>query len=286
MLRRLGALLVIACALGMSGCGTTDDIRDEAKKRVEQAKVEIRKGVDIVEREAGKLKDKADELKAELEARVDAILDDLNGVVPQADEDTVVPQLAAASSFQSFMGHTFGNIDRYWRKTFKANGISLPRVERVFVIPGRRVRTACNGVADDQAAFYCPADDTIYVGEGIARDINDGLGDFGVAYVLAHEYAHNVQQELGWYANGFKFTTVAPFELQADCMAGAWAFAVYREGLLDDSDVREAVQTAYAVGDFDFTNPQHHGTPDERAKAWKRGYRTGDPSRCQKFTRA
>ena len=106
-----------------------------------------------------------------------------------------------------------------------------------------------------------------------------------MAYVLAHEYAHNVQQELGWFAHGARFTTVAPFELQADCMAGAWAFAVYRDGLLDDADVQEAVHTAFAVGDFDFKNPQHHGTPTERAKAWKRGYKTGDPSRCQKFTR-
>ncbi len=275
-------LLLVVCA---SGCGTTDDIRAETKKRVEQAKEEIRKGVDVIEREAEKLKGRAEAIKDDIEARVDGILADLRGVVPQADEDTVVPQLVAANSFQGFMGDMFNNVNGYWRRTFAANDITVPRVKRVFISPGRRVRTACNDVADDQAAFYCPADDTIYVGEGIARDINDNLGDFGVAYVLAHEYAHNVQQELGWYANGARFTTVAPFELQADCMAGAWAFAVYREGLLDDADVEEAVQTAYAVGDFDFKNPQHHGTPDERAKAWKRGYRTGDPSRCQKFTR-
>ena len=286
MARRLGVLLFLLIAVGASACGTTDNLRQEAEKRIDQVEEEVRKGVTVVEREFAEFKEEAEQLKARIEARVDGVLADLEGVVPQADEETVVPQLVAANSFQGFMGDVFNNIDGFWRQTFTANSITRPRVRRVFVSPGRRVRTACNEAADDEAAFYCPADDTIYVGERIARDINDSLGDFGVAYVLAHEYAHNVQQELGWYANGFKFTTVAPFELQADCMAGAWAFAVYREGLLDKGDVREAVQTAYAVGDFDFTNPQHHGTPDQRAKAWKRGYRTGDPSRCRKFTRA
>ena len=286
MVRRLGALLLALIALGASGCGTTDDIKAEASRRAAQVKEEVRKGVDFVEREAKKVGAKATEIKEDIEARVDAVLAELEGVVPRADEQTVIPQAVRANSFQGFMGEVFANVDSYWRRTFSANGIARPRVRRVFISPGRRVRTACNEDADDQAAFYCPADDTIYVGEAIARDILDNLGDFGVAYVIAHEYAHNVQQELGWYANGFRFTTVAPFELQADCMAGSWAFAVYREGLLDDSDVEEAVQTAYAVGDFDVTNPQHHGTPEQRAKAWKRGYRFGDPSRCQKFTRA
>jgi uncharacterized protein len=283
MPRLLGLLLVVVL---VSGCGTTDDIKSEASKRVDQAKEEVRKGVDFVEREARKVGARATAIKEDIEARVDAVLADLEGVVPRADEDTVVPEAVRANSFQGFMGEVFDNVDSYWRRTFTANGIARPRVQRVFIGPGRSVRTACNEDADDQAAFYCPADDTIYVGESIARDILDNLGDFGVAYVIAHEYAHNVQQELGWYANGFRFTTVAPFELQADCMAGSWAFAVYREGLLDAGDVEEAVQTAYAVGDFDFTNPQHHGTPNQRARAWKRGYRSGDPSRCQKFTRA
>jgi len=104
--------------------------------------------------------------------------------------------------------------------------------------------------------------------------------------VIAHEYAHNVQQELGWFDAGFKLTTVAPFELQADCMAGAWGYAVYQEGKLEDTDVEEAVDTAYAVGDFDRTNPQHHGTPEERRDAWLLGFRRGDPSSCSRFVQA
>ena len=62
------------------------------------------------------------------------------------------------------------------------------------------------------AAFYCPADDTIYVGQQFAADLYNGVleglpgegnaaGDFAVAYVVAHEYAHNLQTELGIFDN-------------------------------------------------------------------------------------
>ena len=73
---------------------------------------------------------------------------------------------------------------------------------------------------------------------------------------------------------------VKAFELQADCMAGLWGNAVYREGRYDDRDVEEAISTAQAAGDFDYGNAQHHGTPDERRTAWLAGFQTGDPAQC------
>ncbi len=272
------ALLLAALTLSLGGCGAVD-------RAVEDAKRETRKRVEQIKEKAAELEREAERIRARLQERVNEVLADLRGVVPQADAQTVVPQRVAANSFQGFLEDVFDNVDGFWQRTFKAAGIGRPRVSHRWVSPGTKVRTGCNDNADDQAAFYCPADDTIYIGEAIGRDILTNLGDFGVAYVVAHEYAHNVQQELGWYSQGLRFTTVAPFELQADCMAGAWGYAVYQEGLLDATDVEEAVSTAYAVGDFDLTNPQHHGTPDERAGAWTRGYRTGDPSRCVRFLR-
>jgi predicted metalloprotease len=158
-------------------------------------------------------------------------------------------------------------------------------------------RTGCGVAADDSAAFYCPADDTIYIAQEFAAKLWNGVsgdfpgeragygravGDFGVAYVVAHEYAHNVQQELGLYTLSPR-TGAKPFELQADCMAGLWSNSVYREGRLGPGDVEEAMSTASAAGDFDYNNAQHHGTPDERREAWLLGYRTGDPSICQRF---
>ena len=91
---------------------------------------------------------------------------------------------------------------------------------RACATSGSRPAPACSPAAasqaDDRAAFYCPADDTIYVAQRFAADLYNGVarglpgesagigraaGDFAVAYVLAHEYAHNLQQELGIFDN-------------------------------------------------------------------------------------
>jgi hypothetical protein len=143
------------------------------------------------------------------------------------------------------------------------------------------------------SAFYCPADDTIYVGQQFAADLYQGVlrglpgegkaaGDFAVAYVLAHEYAHNLQQELGVFDNRVS-KSAKPFELQADCLAGTWAYSVYAEGALQPGDLEEATRAALAVGDFDVGNAQHHGTPTERRDALLAGFETGDPATCNRF---
>ena len=137
-------------------------------------------------------------------------------------------------------------MDAYWTETLSASGLPEPRVRYSWVPPGERQRTGCGVVADDGAAFYCPADDTIYVAQRFAADLYAGVarglpgeragygraaGDFGVAYVLAHEYAHNLQNELGLFRLGRRNSS-RPIELQADCLAGAWGNSVYAEGRL------------------------------------------------------
>jgi uncharacterized protein len=47
--------------------------------------------------------------------------------------------------------------------------------------------------------------------------------------------------------------------------------------------VEEAVSTALAVGDFEFDQAGHHGTPEERRDAWLLGYRDGQPSDCSRY---
>jgi uncharacterized protein len=150
---------------------------------------------------------------------------------------------------------------------------------------------------DDSVALYCPADDTIYVGQQFAADLYRGVlqdlpgeragygraeGDFAVAYVVAHEYAHNLQHELGIFDNSVS-PDARPFELQADCMAGAWAYSVYAKGDLQPGDLEEASNAALAVGDFDVGNAQHHGTPAERHEALLAGFNTGDPAECERY---
>ncbi|MDQ3722064.1 MAG: neutral zinc metallopeptidase, partial [Actinomycetota bacterium] len=196
-----------------------------------------------------------------------------------------------------FMERILGSVDRYWTRTFAAADLPEPSVGFQAIAPGAVQLTACGNLADDSAAFYCPSDDTIYVAQQFAADLYRGVlrglpgeragygratGDFAVAYVLAHEYAHNLQQELGTFDNDVG-SSARPYELQADCLAGSWAHSVFEEGLLEPGDLEEATNAALAVGDFDVGNARHHGTPEERRAALLAGYETGEPARCNAF---
>jgi predicted metalloprotease len=208
-----------------------------------------------------------------------------------------LPQARAAepAAIGPYLDDVLTSVDAYWHETLAAPGRPAPSVRHAWVVPGGRLDTACGAQAGDDAAFYCPLDDTIYVGEVFADALYNGTvvglpgqragfghaaGDFAVAYVVAHEYAHNVQQESGTLDGR---TRALPTELNADCLAGTWARWAYGKGGLDASDVQEALDTALAVGDFDFLSPQHHGTPQERRDALLTGFRSGSPPACDEY---
>jgi predicted metalloprotease len=212
---------------------------------------------------------------------------------------------AQPQTMEEFLTGVTKDVDTYWTKVFKANGRDEPRVTYAWIPAGQTAASACgdqDGEMGDSAAAYCLADDTIYISEKFASDVFNGTldsqlpgssqgygetsGDFAVAYIVAHEYGHQVQSELGLYDKyGSQLPTMA-FELQADCYAGTWAKDANDRGELDDGDVDEALNAALAVGDFDTSNPGHHGTPEQREQAWTTGFQAGDPSSCDQFLTA
>jgi uncharacterized protein len=214
--------------------------------------------------------------------------------------DTPQPQ-----DMESFLTAVTKDVDTYWTKVFKDSDLPEPRVTYSWIPAGQSAASACgDGTSDlgDSAAAYCPGDDTIYISEKFATDIFDGAldsslpgssqgygktyGDFAVAYIVAHEYGHQVQNELGLDQRfGGSVPTMA-FELQADCYAGTWAKSASDQGRLEDGDEQEALDAALAVGDFDTQQPGHHGTPQQREDAWKTGFHSGDPSSCDQFMQA
>jgi predicted metalloprotease len=219
----------------------------------------------------------------------------LRGGSAQADEHrlSVGPQDSAQpQTMQQFLTAVTKDVDGYWTKVFADNGLPEPRVGIRLIAPGETASSAC-GQLDDSTAAYCPGDDTIAIAERFAEGVYSGdldralpgssqgfgrtMGDFAVAYVVAHEYGHQIQDELGVLDEGLPTVDT---ELQADCYAGNWAKSAYDQDRLDDGDIQEALDAALAVGDFDTSNPGHHGTPEERKEAWTRGFESGDPSAC------
>jgi hypothetical protein len=276
--RRLVLLLsTLAVVAPLAGCGTADDLSRQARDQV----AAVKRTAEEVRRKAQRLGKDAKRLRKKLAREVHDTLARIRQVVPAASRP--IPRRRTSTKLETFLASVLRNVNGYWTQTLRGAGLPAPHVRFVTLRAGERDATGCGAPADESSAFYCPTDDAIYLGEGFAQQILQGTGDFGVAYVLAHEYAHNVQQELGWYSAARQLNSVKPFELQADCMAGAWGNSVYRAGQLQPGDVQEAQRTAYAVGDFDLNNPQHHGTPEERLNAWVLGFERGDPAACRQF---
>ena len=181
------------------------------------------------------------------------------------------------------------DVDAYWTKAFQDAGLPEPRVTYDWSAAG-------------QTAAYSPEDDTIHISQQFATEIYDGaldealpgssqgygrtVGDFAVAYIVAHEYGHQIQDELGLFEKYGQQVPTMAFELQADCYAGTWAKSASDENRLDEGDVQEALDAALAVGDFDTAAPGHHGTPEQREQAWKAGFDSGDPSSCNTYLSA
>jgi predicted metalloprotease len=282
---RLTVAAVVAVLLaGAAGCG------DDVGERIEQTRGDIEERID-------RARDEFRERRERFGERIRDVLGQLEKVFPRAERTSPTVRSRGRNeptTIDAFLTDLLRDIDRYWTTTFEAAGLPEPQVRYHWVEPGGVVLTGCGQPADDRAALYCPADDTIYVAQQFAADLYHGLvrglpgesagygravGDFAVAYVLAHEYAHNLQHELGVFDNTVT-TSAKPFELQADCLAGTWAHSVYEQGLLEPGDLEEATNAALAVGDFDVGNAQHHGTPEERRDALLAGFRSGEPSQC------
>src|SRR5688572_19444853 len=121
--------------------------------------------------------------------------------------------------------------------------------------------------------MYCPLDQTIYYAEAFFQDREAQVGDFAWKVVLAHEWGHHVQTLLG-----IEPEPGTTFELQADCLAGAYAQDAGTRGWLDPGDITEAVTGSAAAGDplgLPQDRPGAHGTSDDRITAFMRGYLDG-----------
>jgi predicted metalloprotease len=192
---------------------------------------------------------------------------------------------AFPGSMYDFQVYWFGDVAAWWQ----TQGLA-PFAYYRFPAPGEPFPSPCGDGPDDEAAFYCSVDDTVVFSQALATRIWEGTldltgqydgeaaGDMGVVYVLAHEYAHNVQFEQGLLPEGLP---VINMELHADCWAGVYARAKQDAGQLDTTDVPEAISTAARVGTYDYEDPQFHGTPEQRVAAFRTGLDSGRPEGCR-----
>jgi predicted metalloprotease len=168
------------------------------------------------------------------------------------------------------------------------------------------VNSGCGYAPSAAGPFYCPADRRVYLDLSFFTELKRRFGapgDFAQAYVLAHEIGHHVQTITGIEsqvrqrqgASGQRNELSVRMELQADCFAGVWGHHANRAqgGIdLDPGDLDEALAAAAAIGDDRIqrqttgrVNPESftHGSAEQRATWFRRGFDTGQPKNCDTF---
>ena len=171
----------------------------------------------------------------------------------------------------------------------------------ILVLFTGQVKSACGFASAAAGPFYCPLDKKVYIDLAFYDELKrrfNAPGDFAQAYVIAHEIGHHVQNQLG-ISN--KVQSMRPrmsereynklsvrMELQADFLAGVWAHHVARyAGILDEEDIREAVNAAGQIGDDKIQKQSQgyivpdaftHGSSEQRVRWFLYGLKTGDPN--------
>ena len=174
------------------------------------------------------------------------------------------------------------------------------------------VSTACGEATSDVGPFYCPGDRTAYFDTAFFQELTDRFGassgPLAQEYVVAHEFGHAVQDQLGQLAGVAGDRTGASSaavrsELQADCYAGVWAHHATNTPdpdtgrpllqPLSPTDVADALSAAASVGDDRIqeaatgrSDPETytHGTSEQRQRWFSTGYDGGDPAACDTST--
>jgi hypothetical protein len=230
----------------------------------------------------------------------------LQGVQSSGVQSEQVPYQESADEAQlrEFISVVLADTEDTWNALFASAGRTYE--EPVLVLFSGAVESACGFAQAAVGPFYCPADHRVFIDLSFYRDLQDRFGapgDFAQAYVIAHEVGHHVQTLLGISEQTMAARRSASQaeanalsvrqELQADCFAGIWAHNADRSRqLLETGDIEEGLNAARAIGDDrlqrqsqGYIAPESftHGSSEQRARWFKRGYESGEVAACDTF---
>lgn len=217
------------------------------------------------------------------------------GVVTEADNRAA-----------KFVSVTLADTEEVWAEIFRKE-VGQPYNPAKLVLFKGATQSPCGGANGASGPFYCPADRKAYLDMDFFTTLENRMGaggDFAAAYVVAHEIAHHVQNELGilgkantirrQVSQGESNQISVRIELQADCFSGIWArYAEARFGSIEPGDLQEAVNAAKQIGDDTLQrnagrrpNPHTftHGTSEQRQRWFAQGYKNPTIPACDTFS--
>lgn len=203
-----------------------------------------------------------------------------------------------------FVSVVLADTEEIWGKIFAQSGETYR--QPTLVLFRDQVQSACGYATAASGPFYCPSDEKVYIDLSFCdalRERYGAYGDFAVAYVIAHEIGHHVQNQMGILeevnAQRQRLSEVRAnqltvrLELQADFLAGVWAhYADKMLNTIEAGDIEEALNAASAIGD-DVLQKKYqgrvvpdaftHGTAAQRSGWLRKGWDTGDLSQGDTF---
>ncbi len=230
--------------------------------------------------------------------------------MPVQQQTELSPQEAAADEQRAkFVKVVLADTEDVWGQLFRQAGkqYSAPTL----VLFRDAVESACGNASSASGPFYCPADGDLYIDLSFYEELQTRFqapGDFAMAYVVAHEVGHHIQNMMGTSEKVQRLRGQVSeeeynkysvrLELQADFYAGVWANHAQKittedgRSIIDREDINEALNAAQAIGDDrlqkkaqGYIVPESftHGSSAQRMYWFKKGFETGDLAQGDTF---
>lgn len=205
---------------------------------------------------------------------------------------------------KKFARQIVASTENVWEKEFQKMGQQYPApILKYFC---GETETACGMGSAAMGPFYCPADNKAYIDLAFYSELQNKFkapGDFAMAYVIAHEVGHHIQNVLGISEKAERSKQglskaeaneiSVRIELQADFLAGVWAhYAQKDQMIVQEGDIEEALNAAQAIGDDNLQKQAQgyvvpdaftHGTSAQRMFWFKKGFESGDINQGNTF---
>lgn len=231
-------------------------------------------------------------------------MDIINQVGPSQVQETPYVASAEEEELAEFVSVVLYDTEVIWEEVLAEEGIEYR--EPTLVLFSGSVQSACGIAGSAMGPFYCSADESVYIDLSFYRELRNRFkapGDFAMAYVIAHEVGHHVQNLLGVTDQVHELRGKVSqeeyneysvrLELQADYLAGVFAYHAQEMNLLEDGDLEEALTAANAIGDDTLQKQTQgyvvpdsftHGTSAQRQRWFYKGYQTGNLDNWDTFS--